>query len=179
MLFLASKVINHPISEINGIALGLVQAFFVECQTGKILALKIEGERFVLFPNIKNVFPDQIVVFPDSLMLVKSSSIFRQKQNTRLLGNQVVTETGKLLGAVKDFNFDDISGFVVQYYVRAPLMQQLFKGQLIIAREQVVALEKERVIVRDDILREKRILEILNKEEESLAAGVTAVTSRG
>lgn len=176
MFLHAQKIINNVISESARPSLGNIENFFVSPENGKIFALKASRDRFVSFSNIKNFFPGEIIIFPGSLRPLSEEKEI-ERQNIFILGNRAVTEGGRILGEVRDFVFDNISGEIRQYYVKASLVQSAlggFKGELMIGREQVVALERKRIIVREGVVKEKKGLVFWQKKEETLPAGAPA-----
>lgn len=175
MLLAAQKVINCPISESSRPLSVVVQDFFVDSQTGKVTALKIGREKLIFFSDVKNFFQDKIIIFPNTQREVAKDQKFKriQKDVVCILGNKTVTTSGRLLGELRDFEFDSISGQVEKYYVKAPLVKKLFKGQLIIPRDAVVALEESKVIVKDNIIQKKKRFKVFQKKETTVPAGAT------
>ncbi|HBV33484.1 TPA: hypothetical protein DIC39_02235 [Patescibacteria group bacterium] len=70
----------------------------------------------------------------------------------------VYTKSGKHLGRIIDVEFDPSSQMVWRYHVgRWPGLTGLWKGRLLITREQVVAISKDAMVVEDSIGQAKAV----------------------
>ncbi len=170
MLLSAQKILHQKISDPAGSAAGAITGFFIIRQTGKIYAIRVDQERCILFFNIKNFTTGGIITFPRSVISIKDDGRVAtlDEEQFAILGNQAITESGKVLGEIKDFEFDHLDGQIVKYYVKTGLVSNLFKGQLVIHKDQVVALKKEAVVVQDSILPAEKGLKIWQKKAEIL-----------
>ena len=66
----------------------------------------------------------------------------------------VVTESGRALGQVMDFNIDTDSQSILSYQVKPPrLVEGLLKGSLEINRGQVVDITAKHLIVEDNVVK--------------------------
>lgn len=72
----------------------------------------------------------------------------------RIIGNKVVTQSGYNLGRVFDFEVETTDQNIVKYYVHGGMLDFL-KEPLIINANQVVEIQKEKIIVADAIVSEK------------------------
>ncbi|MBI3291091.1 PRC-barrel domain-containing protein [Candidatus Falkowbacteria bacterium] len=72
-----------------------------------------------------------------------------------LINLPVYTEGGDHLGRVLSFDVDASSGQVSHYYVRTGLIQGLWHEQLMIHQSQVVSVSKQKMIVEENIKKEK------------------------
>lgn len=66
---------------------------------------------------------------------------------SKILKMHVYTTSGTHMGKVKDISFDIDTGMVVEY-----LVNSLLYKTYVIAREQVVRYEEDRIIVEDRVL---------------------------
>ncbi|MFA4880402.1 MAG: hypothetical protein WC650_02160 [Candidatus Doudnabacteria bacterium] len=176
MLLSAQKILNRKIKDSAGPFEGIVKGFFIVRETGRIYAFKINEERYVLFSNIKNLADNEIAAFSNAIAPIEKDAhvLALDREKFAILKNQAVTESGDILGEIRDFEFDDLDGQVVKYYVKTGLLANMLKGQLIIHKDQVVALKKEAVIVRDNVLPIKKGFKIWQKKREVLPAGAAA-----
>ncbi|MFH1112147.1 MAG: PRC-barrel domain-containing protein [Patescibacteria group bacterium] len=73
----------------------------------------------------------------------------------------VYTKNGKHLGKICDLEIDPISQLVLCYHVgHWPQVPGLWKGRLIIAREQVISITKSAMIVEDSSVTDRSPAEI-------------------
>ncbi len=72
----------------------------------------------------------------------------------RIIGNKVVTQSGHYLGKVFDFEIDAIGQNIIKYYTRGGLLDFL-KEPLVINANQVIEIQKEKIIVEDAVVSEK------------------------
>ncbi|MFH1867152.1 MAG: PRC-barrel domain-containing protein [Patescibacteria group bacterium] len=64
----------------------------------------------------------------------------------------VYTKSGKHLGRVTDVEIDSLSQLILRYQVSHwPKIPGLWKGRLLIAREQVISISKSAMIVEDSL----------------------------
>ena len=65
----------------------------------------------------------------------------------------VYTEMGQHLGRVVDFEFESNTQTIINYHVRSrDIIKELLSSDLIINREQVVSITKEKMIVEDNVI---------------------------
>lgn len=70
----------------------------------------------------------------------------------QLIDLPVWTQSGQHLGKVVDFELDGQTQQVVQYHVRSTdLISGLLAPELLVSREQVVSLTKEKMVVEDTL----------------------------
>jgi sporulation protein YlmC with PRC-barrel domain len=72
--------------------------------------------------------------------------------DARLLKLPVHTKSGTHLGRVSGFEFEIETQAILRYRVRPKgLAARMLKGPLLVAREQVLSITKERMTVEDDV----------------------------
>jgi uncharacterized protein YrrD len=71
------------------------------------------------------------------------------------LRKKVVTESGKKLGTVSDYSFDNQHNFVQKLYVHANFFKRLLQTQLIIDRSSIIETKTDKIIVKDTVMSEK------------------------
>jgi len=72
----------------------------------------------------------------------------------RIIGNKVITQGGHYLGKVFDFEVDTTGQNIIKYYTRGGLLDFL-KEPLVINAQQVVEIQKGKIIVEDAVISEK------------------------
>ena len=81
----------------------------------------------------------------------------------KLLNNNVITESGKQIGHVVEFNIDIDSQSILNYIVKPDnFLADLFQDDLIINRGQVIEISDQKIIVENNF-EKKSIFKKLNK----------------
>lgn len=74
-----------------------------------------------------------------------------------LINLPVITESGLILGKVCKVDIDTDSQTVVNYYIKSVnLVKGLFEGELIIKKNQIIAITCDKIIVEDNVKKKKR-----------------------
>ncbi len=74
-------------------------------------------------------------------------------KNKDLINLPVETKSGQSLGRIVEFEIDVLTGKIVNYYVKSGnVIKGLFKDELIINQSQVVSLDKEKMVVEDNVV---------------------------
>ena len=75
-----------------------------------------------------------------------------------LIGLPVYTQSNQHLGRVSDFELESSSQLVVKYYIKSrDIIKELLEKELIISKEQVVFISKEKMVVEDNVVPEKEV----------------------
>jgi len=83
----------------------------------------------------------------------------------------VITESGQLLGKISKIEIDTDTQSIINYFIKSTnIVKGLLEGELIINKNQVIAITQEKVIVEDNVYK-KRV-------ENSLLFKTTPVKSR-
>jgi len=77
-------------------------------------------------------------------------------ENQDLINLPVYTKSGQNLGRVDHFEIDQSSHTILRYYIKSGLLKGLWQEQLIVHRSQVISINKEKMIVEDNV---KAVLE--------------------
>lgn len=73
-----------------------------------------------------------------------------------LIGLPVFTQSNQALGKICDFELDPTIQKITKYYVKSgKLIKELLAKELIISSEQVISIDKEKMIVEDNVKKEK------------------------
>jgi uncharacterized protein YrrD len=90
--------------------------------------------------------------------------LINQKQLKKV---RVETQSGQFLGYVSDFELETDTGVVEKYYIKSNyLMAGLFEGKLLINKSQIINFDDEKMVVDDNIVKEKAALKKIKKVEE-------------
>jgi sporulation protein YlmC with PRC-barrel domain len=80
---------------------------------------------------------------------------------------KVETQSGQFLGRLADFELETDSGTVEKYYVKSKnLINGLFEDKLLINKSQIISFDEERMVVEDNVIKEKARTKELNKVEK-------------
>ena len=81
----------------------------------------------------------------------------------QIINNKVITESGKVIGRVVEFNIDIDSQSILNYIVKPDnFFSDLFQGNLIINRGQIIEIKEDKIIVENNFAT-KSIFKKLNK----------------
>lgn len=73
----------------------------------------------------------------------------------QLNGLPVFNRNGDFLGKIKSFEIDADSQSIINYQIKSQQkIKGLFKGNLVVRRNQVLAIDEEKMIVEDNVLKE-------------------------
>jgi len=97
----------------------------------------------------------------------------------KLINLPVETKSGQALGKVQDFEVDIDSGIILKFFVKqGNLIDELLKKeQLIIARQQVIEITKDKMVVEDGLVPVKAKTGVMEKIKE-MEDGEMVITSR-
>jgi len=80
---------------------------------------------------------------------------------------KVETQSGQFLGYISDFELETDSGTVEKYYVKSKnLINGLFEDKLLINKSQIIRFDEEKMVVEDNVIKEKARTKELNKVEK-------------
>jgi len=77
-----------------------------------------------------------------------------QMSSVDLINLPVYTQSGQGLGRIVSFDLDVDSHLVVNYHVSTGLIKGLWHQRLLIHRSQVIAINKEKIVVEDNVAKE-------------------------
>ncbi len=141
----------------SGAVLGKVKGAVVSPDERRITALVLEGkglakdQRVIPFERIRSVGEHAVTVERGGSVerAANLPAIARlMKDAPALLGAQVITEEGNLLGTVEGYSFNPSNGQIVSLELGGKGLASMFKGQAILAAEQVVTVGKSTVVAR-------------------------------
>jgi sporulation protein YlmC with PRC-barrel domain len=97
-----------------------------------------------------------------------------------LINLPVETKSGIFLGKVFDFELETDSGIITKFYVkRGNLIEGLLKReQLIISRNQVISLDKEKMVVEDGLIKAEAEAPALEKAKSLEETGMVVTSAK-
>jgi sporulation protein YlmC with PRC-barrel domain len=73
-----------------------------------------------------------------------------KSDNSKIINLPVYTQSGIFLGRIVDFETDKTSGLINKYFVKSENpVKDLFRGNLEIAKEQVISIDEDKMVVED------------------------------
>lgn len=73
----------------------------------------------------------------------------------QLIGLPVYTKSGKHLGQIVSLSIETDIGQVTHFHVRTGLISGLWHQELLIAREQVLSIDEDRMVVDDSVAQQQ------------------------
>ena len=72
-----------------------------------------------------------------------------------LINLPVYSESGQRLGKISDFEIESSSQNIIKYYVKPEsIIKELVSRELVISAQQVISIDKEKMIVEDTLTKE-------------------------
>jgi len=76
------------------------------------------------------------------------------------------TQSGQFLGYIADFELETDTGIIEQYYIKSNnLISGLWEGKLLINKNQIINFDENKMVVEDNVLKEKAQKKALSKAE--------------
>jgi len=158
MLLLNSMLQNVPIMSLrNGHLIGDTTGFVLNPANLKIEAFKcnINNSKtplYLLNQDIRDMSDNKIFV-NDYEVLSEADELIRLKElidlNFIVEGKMVITKSKQKLGRVKEFSVENTSLFLQKLYISQPIYKNIYGGQLIIDRNQIVEVTNTKIIIKD------------------------------
>ena len=167
-------------SKRSAVRLGIVTQIWLDVDQRRVVGMTV-AERFVpgtpigigdtFFMSLDNIDllgPDAILVDDESIL----EDILVTERYTTLINNEVVTESGELLGKVRDFKFDPETGdlmFLIVASVGNPIIPASLISTYEIDVNEIIAVGRDRIIVTEGM--EDRMTQITKGLLERLGLG--------
>lgn len=143
-LLLAKSIITLS----DATKLGIVGEVWVDLGTRDVVALACQGRG--LFPTSRLLPLSHIQVIGADAVLIPNgefSSEVASEHLSRLVGHEVVTESGRSLGKIDDYSFDSTGG-LDSFLISSDRLAGLIEGNYRMSATETMTLGKERMIVR-------------------------------
>ena len=180
MLRQTSSIIDASILELDsGNSVGKIRNLITDPQGKKIMAFLVSpsfpfGPNRVLAPVDIVEYGPQIIIIRNKEALIEPSEIATLteliKQKITPLNKVVLTLRGKRLGIVEDLVIEENGATIVRYYLKPSLITLLASSELILPADNVIQIEKNRVLAKDNGLKTKEspsLSKVVSKEPAS------------
>lgn len=147
----------------------------VNADNGAILAFI--GHREILIPEKIEASPTRLAG-RESRPEEKENIQLALKNRQFVLKSRVETESGHRLGKVFDFEFDDISWKIERIFVSDRLLFRALVGQLQIPKADILCIGKDKIIVRDGLVKRESKERAAQPREEYVGVGSGAELSK-
>ncbi len=164
MLITYNNLINLPVYyEDNKI--GIISDIFISPENGLFMYLILNNKQYLEAVNIKEILKNKVIVKNNNCL-----NKITKKYNNLIINNNVFTQLGEKIGKVSDFEIDLMINRLSKLYVSGGnIIKNLIRGELIINKDQIISIEKEKIIVENIIARKKQKNKILPERNKELA----------
>jgi sporulation protein YlmC with PRC-barrel domain len=168
------------ISQSTAKRLGIVTEIWVDMNQRQIMGFTVTertlpgtaigfGDTFYMaIEDINLLGPDAILVDTDRVL----QDILVSERYSNLIGSEVVTESGEVLGKVRDFQFDPENGdllYLVLSSLGLPQIPAQFISTYLLDVNEVIAVGRERIVVTEGM--EERMEQLTKGILETLGLG--------
>lgn len=121
----------------------------------RILILRVMGEKQLgyLLPGDIRLSEQKKMIVDSEEKISEKNEVIRDRpiieRDLTLFNMIVVTVSGKKLGRIENYAFENTSYLVTKLYIRTNLIKNFIHDNLIIDRADIVDIKNDRVIVRD------------------------------
>ena len=168
MLKSAKSFLNTPVVSLyNSTKIGSLLDFVVEPNTGKIIGIVaaqsgiFKKKAMVISATDIREISKKVLIVDSEDVLVSQEEIIKideiLKSGIKILDNKVFTEGGKYLGRVSDFLIDEFF-YISKIQVR-PSLVNVLETEIIILRESILKVTKDKIVVSDDTLERVKDIE--------------------
>lgn len=156
MKFMSKIIDSKVISFQERAVLGIVTRVVIDPTDGALLSIALNShskeDKYVPQAEIKGFGEGVVIVegassLSDAEEVIKIAAVLAEEPI--ILGADVVTDSGNILGKVEDATLDLRTGSLKNLYVNPKYLGKLLGEQKIISLKQVVRIERKRIIVRD------------------------------
>lgn len=165
MVKFISKIIGAKIILFQERAIiGMVKRVLIDPSDGAFVGLAVNAlhnnkEMYIPLTEIKG-FGQGLIIIEELSSLSDSEEVIKIKEvlesEPKIANSLVVTENGQKLGRVEDATLDLRIAQLKKIYVNPRYLKGILGDQLIIDAKQIVAIEQERIIVKDGFAKEKK-----------------------
>ncbi|MCL2444869.1 PRC-barrel domain-containing protein [Candidatus Saccharibacteria bacterium] len=161
MLLLGSKLLNYPVLSLQiGGELGITATPIIDPVKLKIIAYQLSGPlvdrepaNTLMTDDVRELSPMGLII--DSVDdLVDPNDVIRVKQiidyDFHLINHKVITKKKQNIGRVADYTIDSATFSIYQLVVKRPFLSSLNDPELTINRSQIIEIDDDKVIIKND-----------------------------
>lgn len=158
MLKLSSTLENVQVMSLRtGEPVGLATHMIINPNNLKIegwhVQDRFDGRKLILVNTDVRDFSDKGIIINDHEVLSEVEELVRLKTvlriNFKLLGKQVVSQSGGKYGKITDFAVETGSMFVKKLYASQSIFKSFTGGNVSIDRTQIIEITKDKIIIED------------------------------
>lgn len=165
----ASQLLGQTVQNTSsGGATDKLLHLLINADTGAILALI--GREAITRPDKISSAPPRLWGRPVSAD-EKENINLALKNRLFVLKCRVETESGHYLGKVFDFEFDDISWKIQRIFISDRILFRALSAQLQIPREDILFIGRDKVIVRDGLVKRESVARAAQPSAEYVSVG--------
>lgn len=159
MQFFINQLLHLPVNSLqSGHVIAQISGFYFDPANLSVAAFKLKTSRWhdshevLLFDDIRKFTPDNLLIDNDNNIgpineVVRLQAL--KERDFKLSSAIVKTELGQILGKVEDAVLTTDSSLIIKLYVRQSLITNPLQQDLIIARDQVVDVQDQDIIVKN------------------------------
>ncbi|MCX6806598.1 MAG: PRC-barrel domain-containing protein [Candidatus Berkelbacteria bacterium] len=163
MLVQASAIINRPVFTQNeNKEIGNVLEIVIDPEKGLMAGFLIsqifQKPKFVFELDVLDLTKRGLLITSEKAAILPSeneNAVKILKKHNKIIKSKAVTESRKILGVVEDYILDTDTTSIVKYYVRGGL----FSPSRILSAEQVIRIEKNRIVFSDQMIEKSKATE--------------------
>jgi len=172
MLISFNKIVNLPLY-FKDKKIGLILDIIIDPEKSLFLYLILNNNRYLEAKDIKEFLNNKVLIKDD-----KNINKIKKKYKNMLINNKVYTLSGEKLGSVSDFEIDLAIDRLSKIYISGGnIIKNLIRGELIINKDQIIAINEDKIIVEDIIARKKQKNKILPEGEKELVGASFCIKS--
>ncbi|AFY73675.1 hypothetical protein Syn7502_01619 [Synechococcus sp. PCC 7502] len=171
---------TQVISKSSAKRLGIVTQIWLDVDQRRVMGLSVAerflpgtaigiGEDFYMSLERVSLLGEDAILVDDEDVL---EDLVASDRYTNLMGNEVVTESGELLGKVRDFKFDPATGDLFYLILSAmgnPLIPAVLVSTYELDVNEIIAVGRDRIIVTEGM--EERLTQLTKGVLERLGLG--------
>ncbi|MDO5481353.1 MAG: PRC-barrel domain-containing protein [Candidatus Saccharibacteria bacterium] len=166
MILSQERLVGLPVIDLGLEAVvGQTTGVVIDPDDLKIVALEINGAKFLQVENIREIVAEGIAINSEEVLAMRGESVRLDKVlelDFSLIGHKVMTKKGTNLGKVLEFMINTENFLIQQIVVKRPPLKALVDAELVIGRSEITEVDDEKVIVKDE---ERKIREKARTED--------------
>lgn len=167
MQILRSEFIGKPVMGVHtGEQICVITDCIIHKENLKIILFSAQAgfqkQKLYLLPNHIRFADSKRLIVDSAQSLSEFNELVRYQNdiihNYQPLKKKVVTISGKKLGTVSNYSFDNQHNFIQKLYVQANFLKRFLQAQFIIDRTSVIETKPNCIVVKDAVVSEKSVI---------------------